>query len=42
MYSWLKRCASWLASAITLRALSVNRSNIFYLELAVFKVCQTP
>src|SRR5438552_1211377 len=26
MYSWLKRCASWLASCITLRARSVNRS----------------
>src|SRR5262245_4706020 len=28
MYSWLKRCASWLASCITLRARSVNRSYI--------------
>ncbi len=28
MYSWLKRWASWLASAITLRARSVNLSNI--------------
>src|ERR1700722_19387332 len=28
MYSWLKRCASWLARAKTLRARSVNRSNI--------------
>src|SRR5258708_4189189 len=26
MYSWLKRCASWLASCITLRARSVKRS----------------
>src|SRR5947209_1239954 len=25
-YSWLKRCASWLASCITLRARSVKRS----------------
>src|SRR5207244_2826301 len=28
MYSWLKRCASWLASCITLRARSVKRSYI--------------
>src|SRR5476651_193829 len=28
IYSWLKRCASWLASCITLRARSVNRSYI--------------
>jgi hypothetical protein len=26
MYSWLKRCASWFASCITLRARSVKRS----------------
>src|SRR5262249_37042542 len=26
MYSWLKRCASWLASCITFRARSVKRS----------------
>src|SRR5205823_3201299 len=26
MYSWLNRCASWLASCITLRARSVKRS----------------
>ena len=26
MYSWLKRWASWLASCMTLRARSVNRS----------------
>src|SRR2546423_7971534 len=26
MYSWLKRCASWLANCITLRARSVSRS----------------
>src|SRR5947209_7826496 len=26
MYSWLERCASWLASCITLRARSVKRS----------------
>ena len=29
MYSWLKRCASWLASCMTLRARSVKRSYIF-------------
>src|SRR5580692_10225945 len=29
MYSWLNRCASWLASCITLRARSVNRSYIY-------------
>src|SRR5437660_8559125 len=28
MYSWLSRCASWLASCITLRARSVKRSYI--------------
>ena len=28
MYSWLKRCASWFASAMTFRARSVKRSNI--------------
>src|SRR5256884_578633 len=28
VYSWLKRCASWLASCITLRARSVKRSYI--------------
>jgi hypothetical protein len=33
MYSWLKRCASWFASAITLRARSVNRSNIVVLAV---------
>src|SRR5262249_39975810 len=32
MYSWLKRCASWLASCITLRARSVNRSYIVVLH----------
>src|SRR5438874_4459603 len=30
MYSWLSRCASWLASCITLRARSVKRSYISY------------
>src|ERR1700678_137322 len=29
MYSWLKRCASWLASCITFRARSVKRSYIY-------------
>ena len=29
MYSWLNRWASWLASCITLRARSVNRSYIY-------------
>jgi hypothetical protein len=28
MYSWLRRWASWLARAITLRARSVSRSNM--------------
>ena len=28
MYSWLKRWASWFARAMTLRARSVNRSNM--------------
>src|SRR5262249_11880004 len=32
MYSWLKRCASWLASCITLRARSVKRSYMGALQ----------
>src|SRR5205823_2880981 len=31
MYSWLKRCASWQASCITLRARSVKRSYMHVL-----------
>jgi hypothetical protein len=37
MYSWLKRCASWLARAITLRApvsVKAPRSNMYSVQLA--------
>src|SRR5436305_6027617 len=34
MYSWLNRCASWLASCITFRARSVKRSYISVTLLA--------
>src|SRR5262245_45812783 len=35
MYSWFSRCASWLASCITFRARSVNRSYILAVSDAI-------
>src|SRR5579884_739482 len=50
MYSWLKRCASWLASCITLRARSVKRSYMVstpsrfscqqLLQMRLHRLCQ--